>query len=374
MTIVFDKNGRLPTLYTKTAAGKIVTWQCSVEGNHVVVVWGEEGGAQQTARFECKPKNAGRSNETTAEQQARAEAAAKWTKQIKRKYAQNKSDLDSVKVKPMLAKEYHDQSARVQWPVMTQVKLDGLRCLAYFRDGKVVLQSRGGEFFDIPRIAEHIQTTWKREDYVLDGELYSHGMPLQNIVSAVRVFDPDKTPRIEYVVYDCFNPCRPDEPFSSRIGRVKYKLYDFRLAKNPNISKLESRVCQSQKELDSMLTASESHGFEGVMVRDPDSSYRAGYRSPGLLKLKSFSEDEYKIVGYSRGKGKMADCVIFECVTADGGTFNVVPTGTMSERREMLRNAKSHVGKWLTVRYWGTTNDHKPKFPQGVLIRGKRAL
>ena len=94
-------NSPLPLLYAKTATGTTNTWLCWVEGPDVCVRWGLEEGQQQEARFRCVPKNVGRVNATTAEEQARFEAIAKWKKQCKKKYNQTR-EL-SFLLKPMLA-------------------------------------------------------------------------------------------------------------------------------------------------------------------------------------------------------------------------------------------------------------------------------
>ena len=82
----WDGVGESPWLYSKTASGAVNVWQCWAQGANVEVRWGQEGGALQYASYECHPKNAGRSNSTTAEEQAVKEAVAKFKKQLKKKY------------------------------------------------------------------------------------------------------------------------------------------------------------------------------------------------------------------------------------------------------------------------------------------------
>jgi hypothetical protein len=53
-------------------------------------------------------------------------------------------------------------------------------------------------------------------------------------------------------------------------------------------------------------------------------------------------------------------------------TFNVVPIGTMEARKEMLD--PSNIGKLLTVKFIGRTDDKIPKMAVGKLIRSAEDL
>ena len=71
------------TLYALNKDGSFQCWKVFIAGNQVVVEFGKVGGKKQQKVTTCEPKNVGRSNETTAEQQALAEAVSKWEKQVR---------------------------------------------------------------------------------------------------------------------------------------------------------------------------------------------------------------------------------------------------------------------------------------------------
>ena len=73
------------TLYTKQGV-KFRQWSCWVEGAEVVVEHGQMGGKLTQKRYTAEPKNVGRANATTAEEQAIQEADAKVVKQLKSCY------------------------------------------------------------------------------------------------------------------------------------------------------------------------------------------------------------------------------------------------------------------------------------------------
>ena len=69
-----------PTLYARGKKKKVLIWNIEVDGGKYRTITGAEGAKQVTSAWTvCEAKNVGRSNETTPEQQAMAEAASKWT-------------------------------------------------------------------------------------------------------------------------------------------------------------------------------------------------------------------------------------------------------------------------------------------------------
>jgi DNA ligase-1 len=71
------------------------------------------------------------------------------------------------------------------------------------------------------------------------------------------------------------------------------------------------------------------------------------------------------------GKGKFANVPIFKCKLSNGKTFDVAPRGSDAVRVNLLKNAKSMVGKPYTVRHFGFTDEGVPRFPVGIGLREK---
>jgi predicted DNA-binding WGR domain protein len=78
---------KLPTLYKKTSTGADQEWSISTEGSTIVTRWGRVGGAIQEGRDLIKVgKSFDKKNETTATQQAEAEAQSRWEKKLQKGY------------------------------------------------------------------------------------------------------------------------------------------------------------------------------------------------------------------------------------------------------------------------------------------------
>ena len=106
------------------------------------------------------------------------------------------------------------------------------------------------------------------------------------------------------------------------------------------------------------------------MIRDPDGPYEIDKRSKYLQKYKNFDDAEFEIVDFSYEMNKNEKMVIWICQHEDK-TFNCVPNGTNEFRTEMFKNAKKYIGKMLTVKYFGITEEGKgvPRMPKGIVIR-----
>lgn len=350
-----------PILYSRTAKGAVNTWQVNTEGPEVICTWGQVDGKMQKSRFTAEAKNTGKKNATTAEEQAVKEAEALVVKQKRKKYSETlEAAQEDSQIRPMLAKSWEDQKHKIKYPCFTQAKFDGLRMMASLKDGKVALQSRGNKFYTLPHIEEAL-TKVLRPGMVLDGELYRHGVSLQTINSLVRA-PKEESEQIQYWVYDMVT----DRDFEHRSNELHALLDEVPLP----IVCVPTYTCDSEAEVNTCHRLCVEGGYEGAMVRSATGKYRYGYRSPDLLKVKSWLDNEYKIVGYQVGKGKFQNVPIFKCVTESGATFDVTPKGTEEERCDMLQRADSLIGQWLTVKYFQLSPDEQvPLYPVGLSIR-----
>ena len=370
----------LPILYKKTNTGAIQSWEISVIENpdhssayDIITTYGQINGKQQTTSDTIfEGKNIGRSNETTVEQQAKADATSKWEKQLKKGYVQNIDDASNGKtddiieggVFPMLAQVFEKHSSKIGYPCYGQPKLDGLRVLAVVKNGEVSLWSRTRKQI---RSLPHIEMAIKESinfDTILDGEAYLHeyNNDFEKIASSVR---KDKATEgsslLEYHVYDIVIP---GIEFKDRTSLLKnlnlkspLKLVDTFEVSNPENIYLE-------------FSRMKSMGYEGLMVRNSNSLYEQNKRSYGLQKVKEFDDSEFMIIGAIEGNGKLADAVgAFTCITEDGQEFNVKMSGSTDRLVEYFNDPSSWMHQKLTVQYQGRTAYGIPRFPVGLRIR-----
>jgi DNA ligase-1 len=370
----------LPTLYGKSTNGKIKEWNISVlkmgdETCYIETEHGYEDGKKQLdQRYVGQGKNIGKANETTTYEQACSEARSAHSRKKDSGYVEDKDKIPSTSdglFLPMLAHRYDKHSAKIKFPCLVQPKLDGVRMLARKEDGTVTMWSRKGKLIDIPDKINEQLCLMLQDGQCTDGELYVHGWTFQRIIAAVKK-KRDDTDLLEYHIYDSPHPALSFEERLPQKG-IGATLYPRHCQGWTNIGKnikfITTYDVVDQIEFDVYEGMMVQQGYEGMMVRNQNSLYKYKHRSYDLQKVKRFVDDEFEIIGGKDGEGRESGLIIYRCVTSDGLEFDVRPKGSHEERREVFNNLEKYIGKHLTVRYQELTDDGRPRFPVGVVVR-----
>jgi DNA ligase-1 len=355
---------KLPVLYHKAKSGKIYEWEIWSEEDRIYTRHGIEDGKQQTVSKKVAQKNVGKTNETTLKEQAELEALSMWKKKKDKKYRETiEGATEEEIILPMLAMDFQKRKKRVEYPCDIQPKLDGVRALAAWADGEVKLLSRGGKEYSCPHITEELSRLMPKH-LVLDGEVYSHGEGFQTIVSWAKKLRPE-TANLKFHVYDCYDKGALD--FTWRFRKTVITEW-FEANKPITCELLLTETVYHEKGVYDKQEDYVKQGYEGAILRQPNGLYSLGNRSADLLKVKSFDDTEYKIVGFKEGVGKFEKCVIWICESGND-TFDVVPKGTLDEKKEWFINGDSYMGSLLKVKHFGLTDAGLPRIPVGLGIR-----
>jgi len=185
-----------------------------------------------------------------------------------------------------------------------------------------------------------------------------------------KLFEDDykKIKEIVYIIYDYIPLDNPNEIFKERcesLSKIKPKT-------KKHVDIIETNVVNTEEDIIKFHTEVVKEGFEGVIIRNCKSIYEINKRSIHLQKFKSFDDEEFKIIGYKSGNGIEKDLVIWKVsrLTKNGyKEFYVRPIGDHKERKEIFKNADEYIGKFLTVKFFGYTEDGIPRFPVGMRIR-----
>lgn len=370
------------TLYHKGKNGELRQWRCWADNGILYTEHGCVDGVLQTSSKKCTAKNIGKKNETTSEQQAISEAQSLHTFKLERKYSLTKEEAQMPSLLPMLAHKYDKKKHKGVY--FAQPKLDGVRCIARWENDNVVLYSRSGKVYDVKHISDELATFMGKDD-VFDGELYVHGLPLQSQISLVKK-PQDNSRQIKYWVYDMpivdgnesLSYKQRHEAIDKCFGSYYEKFWagmtaEQIMAWSPEeddkayIVEVDTYWCA---DVDFYLTLVLQKGFEGLMLRHPDSEYLWGYRSNDLLKVKKFQDSEFTIVDIIEGEGKMTGHAIFVCQNdLNDKTFKAVPKMSMEDRANIWNNRSQYIGQSLTVKYFDRTEDLIPRFPVALAIR-----
>lgn len=307
----------------------------------------------------AEPKNVGRANETTSEAQAELEAHSEYEKKKDKGYFKKgeKARSDTLTL-PMLAHRLDKKEKYVTFGCYVQPKLNGIRCLY---NSKIGAWSRQLNML-IPEVYAHLRIDTNGD--TLDGELMLPApYTFQDTISAIKKFDPELSPLLEYHVYDIVIP---DLEFDMRFLSAMRIVKD---GKNKQVKLVPTELIRFKQALMHRFAEFVKAGYEGLIVRNRNGYYKPGHRSNDLLKYKEMKDDEFEIIGFEDGKGRDKGAIKFLCKTSKGIQFGVRPEGSMDERRKMFKNGKSYIGKELTVRYQVLSDDGVPIFPVGVAVR-----
>jgi DNA ligase-1 len=189
--------------------------------------------------------------------------------------------------KPMLASDAVLENLR--FPLLASPKLDGVRAIV--RDG--VVYSRSNK--PIPN--KHVQSLFTSYEH-FDGELIM-GDPTAHSVyrdTVSVVMSHDKVEPVRLYVFDYV--AKPHAKYDVRRAQLKA---DMGKNVNKNVVLHEQTFIENLEQLLRYETQCLVEGFEGLILRDPNSAYKMGRSTANegiLLKVKRFLDAEATIIGY----------------------------------------------------------------------------
>ena len=364
---------KLTTLYKRQESlNKIQEYVLEVVDDHYRSTSGYTDGAKTTSEWTyCEGKNIGRSNETSAAEQALLEAQAKWKKKVSSGYFTDIKKIDTSELfKPMLANKWEDRKDKVTYPLYSQPKLDGIRCIVK-EDG---MWTRTGKPIDsAPHIFNALAPLFATNpDLIFDGELYAdkYANDFNAIVSLVKKTKPtaqdlkDSANVIEYHIYDL--PSNGGT-FMERMEEL-WSINEVDPSNDGCCKTVETYLVNSFADAEMLYENYVAAGYEGQMLR-VNGPYE-NKRSNSLLKHKSFIDEEYEIIGVVEGGGNLAGKVGALMFTSTNGNDFTASVNGGWEHLEMLWDERKRlIGQLATVKYFNLTPDGIPRFPKVTAIR-----
>lgn len=362
----------METLYKLDSKGRLREWHLEVDSGRYRSIAGLVDGKKVVSEWtHTESKNIGKSNETTAKEQAHYEAIAMYTDKLSKDYHESIEDVKKDRFyKPMLATSWDKRKDKINFHdgVFVQPKLDGIRCIVT-RDG--AFSRQGKPITAVPHIVEALSPIFEEyPDTIFDGELYNHELKsdFNKIVSLVRKATPgsdelaSSAELIQYHVYDLpvLHQDDANDDFSYRLENLNYVMsyLDYPMP----IWKVNTTMCHSFGDIDQAYGYFLEQGYEGGIIR-LDEPYQQK-RSNNLIKRKDFEDKEFEIVRIEEGKGNWtgaAKRVIFRL--EDGRECGAGMKGSRDRARQILAEADQYIGKQVTVQYFTRTPDGVPRFP-----------
>lgn len=358
---------KLDRLYKTTKTGAIQICDIFTTGSIVTVVFGQLYGKMQTKDTICKPKNEGKKNATTSEQQAELEALAKHAKKIKEGYTTDPSGEVTVLL-PQLVKKYIGNEDKIAFPSYSTPKLNGINGTYWLKDGELTLTSRGGETYpSIPHLEKPILHVMKLLNTTcLNGELYIPGYPLEDIQSAVSATKESSS----LLTFNIFELPLYGGTYKDR----RQVLLNCLTENGPlfegilnNISLLVGTEVSSKEDINTHYDLCMANGLEGTVIYNADATYEFNVRSSYVYKYKKTLDAEFEICDCESDKNGHP---VFHCLTKEGKLFKVKPKGTNEERLAIINSFESkYLGKYYKVEYEVLSKAGIPLKPVGICLR-----
>lgn len=198
---------------------------------------------------------------------------------------------------PMLAKLVTGFINNPEW--IYEMKLDGYRMISARKGGNIEMVSRNGKSYAIQYSILKKDLEKIEEDVILDGEVVVENATGVSEFQLLQNYGTTKKGNLKYYVFDILylnGHNLMDFPLIKRKELLKafFGKYDFERVIN-----LEFKIGDGKALFDQLA----SHGYEGIIAKDPDSTYLPARRGESWLKVKSTLMQEAIICGYTKPRG-----------------------------------------------------------------------
>lgn len=276
---------------------------------------------------------------------------------------------------PMLAKTLEDNKIFVKNGVYRgQWKINGLRCLIgaekvenMFQPIHLIFQSREGTLWNLPHLeaklldilpSEMLELMIDEGAY-LDGEIYLPGYKVNDINHFVKNNTAPQHKQLQYWLYDVAVESMPyndrrmilEENFENHIP--KFNSLGDHLNNEETLIFLPEMLVG---DYDSAVAVRDNFidlGFEGLIIRNPNSEYGFGKRSVGLMhKFKKIEDGLFTIVDVIPEGSKRSNlCKLVLKNDVNDSHFECTVNATQKQQEEILNNREEYIGRLARVQY-----------------------
>ena len=390
------------TLYKRNAAGKPLVWSGEEKDGRLEIRYGLVGGTMHVENIVVTKKNV---NELQSRVNAKRKEGYKELSELKDslsddaiKIAENAyTQLNDAKpliyvlntylpkysttsegfVLPMLAKVLDDNKPFEKYGMFIgQYKINGLRCIIgaksnpmdMFKNIYLTYHSRTGEDWTakmswmddiiIQRLDKELIDAMIEEGVCLDGELYIPGYSVNDINSFVKNTNLKQHYLLQYWCYDlCYENMTATHRMQLKSKWCSAAYWINIKTKEEHLNNKNPFVLLSNyfiSNYDEAITARNNYidlGFEGLIIRNPNSEYQFGKRNQAMFKFKKIDDGKFVIVDI-KSEHKRKDLPLFVLRNdINEELFECSINKPQDVQREILINKEKYVGKYMFVEY-----------------------
>lgn len=288
----------------------------------------------------------------------------------------NRTTSEGV-ILPMLAKAYDDKVFNRCPTYIGQWKINGLRCLIkviknigdLFKPFSLQFQSREGEIWNsLPTLEDYLLHIIPQDvlielyqnDIALDGEVY---LPGGYDINQINHFVKDPTcVENKALQFWCYDIAVEDMIQCNRNNFILNRFYNnvrVFTNKHAHYDNTERFIVLPTFEIDNHEGARVARdmfidlGFEGLILRNPNTEYDFGKRRVGIMvKYKKARDGIFVVVDIKPEGVRRADIPILVCKNdINDELFKVHLSGSLSFQRIVLECKNKYIGKQVNIEY-----------------------
>lgn len=258
-------------------------------------------------------------------------------------------------------------------------KFDGVRCIAFLKNGKVTLMTRQGKTIEqVTEITSEL-SAWPYPEHVFDGELLVSDEILNASSDELKAEDAfrltmkivgSKTEKLglQYHIFDELNSVsrfleneasRQYQVRRQELTRIQTELTTGNFPSSPHIKIVPTLYDGTDTSfIELWKNTITSQGGEGVMINKSDALYEFK-RSFNLLKVKQISENDGIIKGVYEGSGEIAGQLGGIQITYKDTIVNIGNGFTAQERIDYWKHPEKIIGKIGTFKFTTESQNEK---------------
>ena len=258
----------------------------------------------------------------TVQELARAEELAKEVEERAAELGAKEGAIDGRRVRPMLCSMDGVGLAEAGW--VYELKIDGVRIIAEKRgdDATLCYRTARAATFNYPEIARAVRSLFPKR-VVLDGEIVAfddRGRPsFQTLGRRIHVTRPGDVARLMVevpVVFVVFDVLAVGDRDLTALPLHARKEILHRIVRGKGLVRVLDHMADDGGPLWALC---EQMDLEGLVAKRASSPYRQGpKRYSDWVKLKREREDDFVVVGFTRGEGGRARLGALDVASFDG--------------------------------------------------------
>ena len=380
-------------LFRRNSSGEPYVWYCSKVNEYTIKIQrGVVGGKIVTEYFKTK-RNV--DSEINSRINAKLKTGYKYAVEIRDNNGLPvEGNIESIRVwldtylpvnrttsegiiLPMLAKAYDDKVFKRCSSYIGQWKINGLRCLIkvvknignLFKPFSLQFQSREGEIWNslatledylLHAIPQEVIVELYQNDIILDGEIYLPGGYTINQINHF-VKDPNCVEN-KALQFWCYDIAVEDMSQFNRIDFISTKLTDYikvftsKEFHYNNKDRLIILPTFSIINHDAAIKARNNFidlGFEGLILRNPDSEYDFGKRRVGIMvKYKKSQDGIFRVIGIKPEGIKRPDIPLLICRNdINDELFECHLSESLNYQKQVLINKNKYINRGVYIEY-----------------------